>query len=428
MTDTVNRPHLTLATPPPAGSNPAGTTTAETPPAEPGGRPRARRVVFPLGWLRGLAALAVVWFHAYQNNRTGTQWAWPWTGTAHQLMLGTDLFVDMFFVLSGLVLWLPVASSVVDGLPGRSGRVLLYRRLARLLPLYVTIVLVVWAATNPVWPGHWQDLVLHLTFTHVYSNTYIFWTDGPAWSLAVEMHFYVLMALAVPLVNAAARRSDSRRVRILIASALPVLASAAALAYLFWAIELSGASITDWSVWFSPLSRGADFGIGMGLAVLSATGLRLGRALRGALAVIGTVALAALVWTRPFDSPTGDWWHPAYSLAIAVALTSIVLHDGPWPAWLSWKPLAWVGSLGYGVYLLHEPVMRCLGWLQLLPAPRPGAWFIVTFGLVLVPTLAVAWLSSRTVEAAGLRLLAMIDRDGRPRDYYAHLEEDPTPR
>ena len=33
----------------------------------------------------------------------------------------------------------------------------------------------------------------------------------------------------------------------------------------------------------------------------------------------------------------------------------------------------------------------------------------------------LAWLSSRTVEAAGLKLLATIERDGTPRDYYAHL-------
>ena len=151
------------------------------PSAPDAGSSRPSRPLFPLGWLRGLAALAVVWFHAYQNNRTGAGWAWPWSGTAHQLMLGTDLFVDLFFVLSGLVLWLPVARSVVDGEPGRSGRLLLYRRLARLLPLYLTMVLVVWAVTNPVFPGHWQDLVLHLTFTHVYSDTYIFWTNGPAW-------------------------------------------------------------------------------------------------------------------------------------------------------------------------------------------------------------------------------------------------------
>ena len=137
-----------------------------------------------------------MFFHGYQYNRTGDDWAWPWTGTAHQLMLGTDLFVDMFFVLSGLVLWLPVARSCADGTAGRPGRVLLLRRMARLLPLYYAIVLVVWVSTNPSLPGHWQDLVMHLTFTQVYSDQYIFWTDGPAWSLAVEFHFYVLMALA----------------------------------------------------------------------------------------------------------------------------------------------------------------------------------------------------------------------------------------
>ena len=72
------------------------------------------------------------------------------------------------------------------------------------------MVLVVWALTNPSLPGHWQDLVLHLTFTHVYSDQYIFWTDGPAWSLAVEFHFYVLMALCMPLVHAAVRRTSTR--------------------------------------------------------------------------------------------------------------------------------------------------------------------------------------------------------------------------
>ncbi len=74
-------------------------------------------------------------------------------GHRHQLMLGTDLFVEMFFVLSGLVLWLPVARAVIDGLAGRPGWVLLFRRMARLLPLYYAVVLVVWAVTNPSLPG-----------------------------------------------------------------------------------------------------------------------------------------------------------------------------------------------------------------------------------------------------------------------------------
>jgi peptidoglycan/LPS O-acetylase OafA/YrhL len=302
--------------------------------------------------------------------------------------------------------------------------VLLYRRMARLLPLYLTIVLVVWGVTNPVLPGHWVDLVTHLTFTHVYSDRYIFWTDGPAWSLAVEFHFYVLMAMAVPVVNAAVRRTTSRRSRLTVTATLPVLSTLVGLGYLLWATVLTDQDPTNWSIWFSPLSRASDFGIGMGLAVLSAAGVRLSRRARVTSAVAGVLALAVLVMARPFGTPTGEWWHPLFASAIAVALAPIVLHDGPWPAVLDWKPLVWVGGLGYGVYLIHEPVMRFLGSLGVLPEARPGPQFIVTAALVVVPTLALAWLSSRTVEAAGLRMLAMIDRDGRPRDYYAHLTND----
>ena len=73
------------------------------------------RRTYPLGWLRALAALSVVAFHGYQHQRYGDTWQWPWTGLPHQLMLGTDAFVDMFFVLSGLVLWLPIASALLRG-------------------------------------------------------------------------------------------------------------------------------------------------------------------------------------------------------------------------------------------------------------------------------------------------------------------------
>ena len=127
-----------------------------------------------------------------------------------------------------------------------------------------------------------------------------------------------------------------------------------------------------------------------------------------------------LVSQRPFVL-VGEWWHPAYALAIAVALTSIVLHDGPWPAFLESRALAWIGGLGYGIYLIHEPVMRVLGSHGLLPEARPGGWFLLTAAIVAVPTVLLAWLSSRTIEPAGARLTATIDREGKPRDYYAHL-------
>ncbi|WP_051706868.1 acyltransferase family protein [Nocardioides aequoreus] len=387
----------------------------------------AGRTVYPLAWLRGLAALAVVTFHAYQHQRTEPTWEWPWSGVAHQAMLGTALFVEMFFVLSGFVLWLPVAKAALRGDTERPGWVLLFRRVARLLPLYLTVVLVVWAFTNPSLPGHWQDLVMHLTFTHVYSDDYIFWTAGPAWSLAVEFHFYALMALTVPLVQRAVRRWEGDRARLAAVLSLPVALTVGGLAYLVW-MTTSGVATDNWSVLFSPMSRAACFGVGTGLAVLVATGVRLGSRARGALAVAGVLALVVLVLTRPHGTVMTEWWNPLYALAVAVALASIVLHDGPWPRSLDLPRLTWVGTFGYGVYLIHEPVMRLLGHWGLLPEPRLGLWFVVTAVLVAVPTVALAWLSSRTVEQAGVRLMGTLRRDGSPRDYYAHLDEVETDR
>lgn len=316
--------------------------TAPGTPGAPGVPPQGRAPQYPLGWLRGLAALCVVVFHSYQHHRDPQTWAWPWSGAAHQAMLGTDLFVDMFFVLSGLVLWLPVARACVDGAGGRPGRVLLMRRMARLA----------------------------------------------------------------------------------VVSVLPALCIAVGLGFLVWATVLTSHADDAWSVWFSAPSRAADFGLGMALAVLVAAGVRLGRVARSTLGVLGLAALGVLVMTRPFDdTPTSEWWHPLYSAAVALLLAGIVLHAGPWSRFFDWRPLAFVGTLGYGVYLVHEPVMRFLGHLGVLPDPRPGLFFLWTALLVAVPSLALAWLSSRTVEPAGLRLLATMDKQGRRRDYYEHLEQ-----
>ncbi len=374
---------------------------------------------YPLGWLRGVAALSVVLFHSYQYNRTDS---WPLSGWAHQLLLGSDMFVDMFFVLSAFVLWLPVARSTLDGTTGRPGWIVLFRRMARLLPLYLTVILVVWALTNPSLPGHWQDLVLHLTFTHVYSDQYIFWTNGPAWSLAVEFHFYILIAMTIPLVHAATRRVRSRAGRVAIAMSLPLLCAAVGAAYLAWQIMVAQPPETDWSAWFNPLAKALDFGIGMTLAVVCAAGVRLGALARGAAGVVGIGAVAVLVMNRPLHGIETNWWHPAFAASIAVALSAVVLHDGPYAAWMSWRPLAWVGSLGYGIYLIHEPVQRYAASLGVLPQRDSGMTFFATALMVVIPSIFLAWLSSKTIEDAGSKTLGLVDdQSNRPRDYYAHV-------
>lgn len=387
------------------------------------------RAVYPLGWLRGVAAIAVVVVHAYMWNRTGPFSAWPYDGVPHQLMYGVDLFVDMFFVLSGFVMWLPLAAAALTGRPGRSGGLTLAKRLARVLPLYFVVVIIVWAWSNPELPGHWQDLVLHLTFTHIYSDEYIFWTNGPAWTLAVEMHFYVLVALLTPFVHRAVSRATTKDQRLLLALGFPVLMILTGIIYITYLTQIWQPEVTNWSATFSPLGKATNFGIGMVLAVLTVAGMRLSRPVRGALAILSTGAALVLVLERPIDRLTQEWWHPAFALVLALFMASIVLHDGPWPKVLSWGPLAWLGGLGYGIYLIHEPVMRLVGSMGLLPDKAPGHVFWITSVLVAVPTILLAWVSAHTIELIGVKLLATVDRNGKARNYYPHLPaEAPAPR
>ena len=49
--------------------------------------------------------------------------------------------------------------------------------------------------------------------------------------------------------------------------------------------------------------------------------------------------------------------------------------------------------------------------------------FLVSAALVAVPTVLLAWLSSRTIETAGPKLLATIDGSGNARDYYPHVDD-----
>ena len=167
------------------------------------------RTTYPLTWLRGLAALAVVTFHAYQHNRAAAEQRLALVGrrppgdARHRAVRGDVLRA---LRLRALAAGRTHRARRPRG-PTRAGCCCSagWRGCCRCTTRWC------WSSgrsTNPDLPGHWQDLVLHLTFTHVYSDQYIFWTDGPAWSLAVEFHFYVLMALSVPLVHAAVRRTS----------------------------------------------------------------------------------------------------------------------------------------------------------------------------------------------------------------------------
>lgn len=394
---------------PPAAATSAATQAVTTAPSK-------RPARYPLDSVRAIAATAVLSFHAYQNNRDPD---WPWTGWPHTLALASDAAVDLFFVVSGFLLWLPVAKAMLAGRPQRSGRRLLVRRAVRLLPLYVVVLLVAWSLANPVLPGHWPDLLAHLTMTHVYSDTYIFWTIGPAWTLAIEFHAYVLIALLMPLLGRLTPRLRTPGSRLAVLAGLPAAMVVVGVGYLAWSALVLRVPETDWSVWFGPMAKVHLFAVGMGLAVLAARGVTVQRAQRAVLVAagigLGAVGLATRVLV---DGPGTELAHVAYAGAAAALVGAIVLHPGTQPAWLTWRPLVFVGTVSYSLYLVHELVMQTLRSAGLLPFFGTTAGVLVTAAATFSVALVIARLSYVAVERP---LIGMVEGLERSDELYAHL-------
>ena len=227
----------------------------------------------------------------------------------------------------------------------------------------------------------------------------------------------VPMALAVPLVNAAVRRvADRRPARGRVGAARVVHRRRPRLPGLGDRPDLPRRRRLVGVVLRAVAGRRLRPGHGLS-AVLVAAGVRLEPRGPLDLGVLGLAALGVLVMTRPFDdTPTSEWWHPLLCRRRAAARRDRAAR-GTVVGFFDWRPLAFVRTLGYGVYLVHEPVMRFLGHLGVLPRPtaRPLLLDRAPGGR---PEPGAGLAGARTVEPAGLRLLATMDKQGRRRDYY----------
>ena len=350
---------------------------------------------------RGLAALAIVAFHAYQYDRSGAAGTFPLEDTwAHPLLFGLDGMVDWFFVLSAFLLTVPLARALRDGRSVQGAKDFLGRRSVRIVPLYLVAVLVVWASRNSSLPGDWRDLLEHLTFTQVYDRQRIFYTIGPAWSLAVEVHFYVLVAvLCAVLGRVAVRRSTpARRLAPLVGAA--VLMAAVSLAWVLVAEYVLDRPADDYPWWFSLPPKLAVFAVGILVAVLAVVrpaGLSVRTRWLLRLLGVGGYVVACLV--RGETGAADALFHLACALAFAALVYGDVAgpQRGLWHRICAVGFLPWVGMVSYSLYLWHEPLLLALADLELVPTQSADA-FGPTLLILLATGLLVAWVSYWVIE------------------------------
>jgi peptidoglycan/LPS O-acetylase OafA/YrhL len=379
------------------GDEPRPSAEADTPEAlaPPPGHPR-----FPLlDGVRALAALSIVGMHI--GDASGFT-------NAHEILGGLtarlNVGVAIFFVLSGFLLYRPFVAARMEGRPApRIGRYL-RRRALRIVPAFWTAMLIMLALGWIGVPGGWWRYFL---FAQNMSNETILFGIGPAWTLDIEVAFYLTLPLwALGAVALLRRLPPERRVR----AELTLLGLVALLSF---ASRLVAAERDPHSTWLVSFPGHLGwFAGGMALALMSVwlSGRALPRgwafvaqrpALAWAVAAAAYLVSAyALNLHRGFEGDPNAWQqlggHVLYLVVAMLVVLPAVLPAPARPGTASRAILGllghpvtmWLGLVSYGIFLWHQPFLN---------------WLILKGFMDWAPGLPVAWLTV-VVTAGGIAL------------------------
>jgi peptidoglycan/LPS O-acetylase OafA/YrhL len=370
--------------------------------APPPGNPR-----FPLlDSLRAIAAFAIVFTH------TGSITNFSADNYFGQFTARMNIGVTLFFLLSGFLLYRPfVAARYQDRTPIKI-RDYTRRRVLRIVPAYwvALTLLALWPGLIAFWDGPWWRSYL---FTQIYYQEGVI-SQGifPAWTLCIEVTFY----LVLPFIAAGVARVAGTRVRIELA-----ILAALALASLILRTVLQQAG-GSYVVQNTLLCFFAWFALGMALAVASV--VMWGRERESATLrliidrpwICWAVALAGfwfvstqLNLTRTFFATYSDASYQAEHLGFAAISALLLLPAifgdtaGGWiRTMLSWKWLAWLGLISYGVFLYHGPFVLWLGEQKAADWVPASGFLSLTIPAIAMTVVAAA-LSYYLVERPALR-------------------------
>ncbi|MEO7166210.1 MAG: acyltransferase [Chthoniobacterales bacterium] len=304
--------------------------------------------------LRGLASLAVCWFHLTNGNvhflpdgLLKASGAYGWLG------------VDVFFVISGFII--PFALSRADYHVG-DYPIFLLKRVLRLDPPYLVAIGVIiglgyLSSATPGFQGQKFNVSLPQLLSHLgYANAFLHyqWLSPVFWTLAIEVQYYLLVGLFFPLL------ADRNRWRVS-ALMLPALILPFLIPQRYY--------IFHWLFLFM-----------MGIATF-----RFRReliSLRSYLVILGLLA-ACTVATD--DIP----------VAATAMVTACIIAFTQW----SKAPavLLFLGHISYSLYLLHVPV----GGRVINLGLRLGSNMFVkalVLSIALAASIAAAWALHRWVE------------------------------
>ncbi len=152
-----------------------------------------RATRFPLfDSLRAIAAIAVLATHAAVFAGLETSGG----TTTGQYAARLDVGVAVFFVISGCLLYRPFVRSRVNAMPAPATGPYAWRRFLRIVPAYwlaLTVVAVFFGTSGSVFS--WPEVVRYYGVGQAYGQDTLGGGLTQAWSLTVEVAFYVFLPL-----------------------------------------------------------------------------------------------------------------------------------------------------------------------------------------------------------------------------------------
>lgn len=312
--------------------------------------------------LRAAAAVGVVLFHLWPGRLGG--------GFAG---------VDVFFVISGFLITGGLVRPRSGGI-GRTLRAFWVRRIRRLLPVAMTVILATVAAILILAPeavgGRWiSEAVTSTLYVENWAlalQSVDYWAaDAVAspfqhyWSLSVEEQFYLLW----PVLLIGAGLLSPRRGFVFVTAVVGI----ASFAY---------AVVHPWSgLYFDTFARAWEFAVGAGLALLPEIG---GRRWRVPVALVGWIAIA-LAFAVLSEAAGVPRWAALLPVLGAAAVILAAVDVGP-------RPVTRLGDISYPLYLWHWPLV------VLAPVVLARELGSLDKIVILLLTIALAELTHRFIE------------------------------
>ena len=415
---------------------------------------KPRKQIMALDGLRAFACLAVILFHINLWGR----FVWhPLHGIydfLNPILTFGESGVELFFLLSGFLLFLPYAKSLLFDGTWPSLRRFYLRRVFRIIPAYYVALFLMILFFQPrlLHPRFWSEVVTFLTFRMSFGLSQN--VNGSFWTLAVEFQFYLLLPLIAWLFGLLVRRGSVRRRIIKITLCLCAMIMWG-LATRYWGLRLAGTTVLDFLVprrlvqimtTYICGDRGKFFevfAIGMFLAVMytyiqnAELGKRwqerlyhlcpwlfvAGAVLLYLLSVIhfyvinvDVIARSNPIQTYTFLDPymvhINSYWqmfYPlAYGLCYGLCMVAILYGSARLRRPFEWPLLRWIGFISFSLYMWHQLFVihfyDSIGPRIAHEGFQPFIEYSAFYVWVVVIVFPLALASYRWIEMPGMRL------------------------